>query len=118
VNLRHPVTGAIFSAGQVRVTQAEIASTAADGLELGSAATMGWNEVKAIAAAMLDLEMDRPEPHPAHTEEFVVTHTDPVEASGFCIHYKLPHYVTFGSELDVMRRVCTPTPTEGAEDIL
>jgi alpha-D-ribose 1-methylphosphonate 5-triphosphate synthase subunit PhnI len=116
VHLRHPVTGATFSAGRVRVTQAEIASTTADGLELGFSATMGWNEVKTIAAAMLDLEMDRPEPHPAHTEEFVVTHTDPVEASGFCIHYKLPHYVTFGSELDVMRRVRPPDTTESRED--
>jgi alpha-D-ribose 1-methylphosphonate 5-triphosphate synthase subunit PhnI len=33
----------------------------------------------------------------------VLYHTDPVEASGFCIHYKLPHYVTFASGLDAMR---------------
>ena len=44
-----------------------------------------------------------PAPHPAHTEEFVLYHTEPVEASGFCIHYKLPHYVTFQSGLDALR---------------
>jgi alpha-D-ribose 1-methylphosphonate 5-triphosphate synthase subunit PhnI len=89
----------------VRQSQTEDVSTKADELELGFAATLGWNEVKTISAAMLDLEMDKPSPHPAHSEEFVLYHTEPVEASGFCIHYKLPHYVTFSSSLDSVRRV-------------
>lgn len=103
VLLRHPVTGATFSAGRVRVSQCEVVDTKATGLRLGYAATIGWNEVKVIAGAMLDLEMDAPAPHPAHSEEFVLYHTEPVEASGFCIHYKLPHYVTFQSGLDALR---------------
>ncbi len=103
VTLRHPVSGALFSAGRVRISQCEVADTQATSLKLGYAATMGWNEVKVIAGAMLDLEMDAPAPHPAHSEEFVLYHTEPVEASGFCIHYKLPHYVTFQSGLDAMR---------------
>jgi alpha-D-ribose 1-methylphosphonate 5-triphosphate synthase subunit PhnI len=107
VRLRHPVTGAVFSAGRVRVSQTEVVGTKADELELGFAATMGWNEVKTISAAMLDMEMDREDIHPAHTDEFVLYHTEPVEASGFCIHYKLPHYVTFNSSLDAIRRVRT-----------
>jgi alpha-D-ribose 1-methylphosphonate 5-triphosphate synthase subunit PhnI len=101
--LRHPVTGATFSAGRVRVSQCEVADTQASELRLGYAATIGWNEVKVIAGAMLDLEMDAKAPHPAHSEEFVLYHTEPVEASGFCIHYKLPHYVTFQSGLDALR---------------
>jgi alpha-D-ribose 1-methylphosphonate 5-triphosphate synthase subunit PhnI len=105
VLLRHPISGAVFSAGRIRVSQAEIVSDEADRLELGFAATIGWNEVKVIAAAMLDLEMDKPNPHSAHSEEFVLYHTEPVEASGFCIHYKLPHYVTFSSILDNARRL-------------
>ena len=36
-------------------------------------------------------------------EEFFLYHTEPVEASGFCIHFKLPHYVTFQSALDALR---------------
>jgi alpha-D-ribose 1-methylphosphonate 5-triphosphate synthase subunit PhnI len=110
VQVKHPVTGAVFSAGRVRYSQAEVVTkfkTGADGkpaLELGFAATLGWNEVKLIAASMLDTAMDLPEPHPAHTEEFVLSHTEPVESSGFCIHYKLPHYVTFGSDLDALRK--------------
>jgi alpha-D-ribose 1-methylphosphonate 5-triphosphate synthase subunit PhnI len=105
VQLRHPVTGAIFTAGRVRVSQAEIVSTGADGLELGFSATLGWNEVKTIAAAMLDVEMNKPTARPFHTDEFVLYHTEPVEASGFCIHFKLPHYVTFNSALDSIRQV-------------
>lgn len=104
VRLRHPVTGALFSAGRVRLSYAEVVSSTGQRLEIGFAATIGWNEVKVIAAAMLDLEMNQPDPHPAHREEFVLSHTEPVEASGFCIHYKLPHYVTFSSTLDSLRR--------------
>jgi alpha-D-ribose 1-methylphosphonate 5-triphosphate synthase subunit PhnI len=108
VRLRHPVTGAIFSAGRVRVSSGEVVSNAAaDKLELGYTATLGWNEVKVIAGSMLDLEMEKPNPHPAHTEDFVLYHTEPVEASGFCIHYKLPHYVTFASTLDALQRAKT-----------
>lgn len=106
IEVKHPVTGEIFSAGRARVSQAEVVTTGdKTGLSLGFAATMGWNEVKLIAAATLDLEMNQAEPHPAHTEEFVLYHTEAMEASGFCIHFKLPHYVTFASSLDNLRKV-------------
>ncbi len=109
VNMKHPITGEPFSAGRVRVSQAEVISSDGDsgkgGYQLGFAATLGWNEVKLIAASTLDLEMNNREPHPAHTEEFVMYHTEPVEASGFCIHFKLPHYVTFASSMDSVRKV-------------
>jgi alpha-D-ribose 1-methylphosphonate 5-triphosphate synthase subunit PhnI len=110
VVLKHPLTGVEFSAGRVRISQAEVSSTGGGTpekpmLELGYAATLGWNEVKVIAGSMLDLEMGKANPHPAHREEFVLYHTEPVEASGFCIHFKLPHYVTFTSGLDNIRRV-------------
>ncbi len=109
VQMRHPVSGDIFSAGRVRVSQAEVISSGGDGgkdsFQLGFAATLGWNEVKLIAASTLDMEMNNREPHPAHTEEFVMYHTEPVESSGFCIHFKLPHYVTFASSMDAVRKV-------------
>lgn len=91
------------------MSQCEVASKAAGGaapLSLGFAATLGWNEVKTIAGSMLDLEMSAPR-HPAHSEDFVLYHTEPVEASGFCIHYKLPHYVTFASALDALRKAAS-----------
>lgn len=110
VQIKHPLTGVTFSLGRVRTSQCEVVSTFAGTpekpqLQLGFCATLGWNEVKNIAGSMLDMAMDKPHPHPAHTEEFVLYHTEPVESSGFCIHYKLPHYVTFNSTLDNMRQV-------------
>ncbi|MGV3553351.1 carbon-phosphorus lyase complex subunit PhnI [Rhizobium sp.] len=107
VVLRHP-RGTEFSAGRVRVSQAEVISKSKN-LELGFSATLGWNEVKVIASATLDRASSQANPHAASTEEFVLYHTEPVESSGFCIHFKLPHYVTFQSSLDAIRRVKADT---------
>jgi alpha-D-ribose 1-methylphosphonate 5-triphosphate synthase subunit PhnI len=41
---------------------------------------------------------------PAEDEEFVLYHIDGIEASGFVSHWKLPHYVTFQSTLDRLRK--------------
>jgi len=107
VELTHPITGAVFSAGRVKVSQCEVISPdhGEQGYMLGFAATLGWNEVKLIAASTLDMDMSAGGENPAHTEEFVMYHTEPVEASGFCIHFKLPHYVTFASGLDNIRKM-------------
>jgi alpha-D-ribose 1-methylphosphonate 5-triphosphate synthase subunit PhnI len=72
-------------------------------LQLGFCATLGWNEVKVISGATLDLNMPAASKGSSVEEEFVLYHTEPVEASGFCIHFKLPHYVTFQSSLDALR---------------
>ncbi len=128
INVTHPITGEAFSAGRVRVSQAEVVTQAEDkaqGLQLGFAATLGWNEVKLIAGATLDMEMNSSDPHPAHKEEFVLYHTEAVEASGFCVHFKLPHYVTFASSLDNVRKVIStfygkdesPQPKQKAEAV-
>ena len=50
---------------------------------------------------------------PAQDEEFVLAHSDSVEASGFVQHLKLPHYVDFQSELVVVR-TCAPRSRRGA----
>jgi alpha-D-ribose 1-methylphosphonate 5-triphosphate synthase subunit PhnI len=65
----------------------------------------GQNETKAIAISILDhcLETGNPE-YPTHNEEFVLLHIDSVEATGFISHLKLPHYVTFQSKLDSVRK--------------
>jgi len=102
VRVEHP-RGTIFSAGRVKVSQAEVVSKTGTQLGLGFAATMGWNEVKVIAAATLDLNSKGAPKGSATEEEFFLYHTEGVESSGFCIHFKLPHYVTFQSSLDAMR---------------
>jgi alpha-D-ribose 1-methylphosphonate 5-triphosphate synthase subunit PhnI len=40
---------------------------------------------------------------PAQDTEFVLSHCDNVEASGFVQHLKLPHYVDFQGELVTVR---------------
>jgi alpha-D-ribose 1-methylphosphonate 5-triphosphate synthase subunit PhnI len=37
----------------------------------------------------------------------VLSHSDSLEASGFVQHLKLPHYVDFQSELELVRRMRT-----------
>lgn len=102
VRVTHP-RGTVFSAGRVRVSQAEVAAKEHDRIRLGFSATLGWNEVKVIAAATLDLNAPGAAKGSPVEEEFFLYHTEPVEASGFCIHFKLPHYVTFQSSLDALR---------------
>ncbi|MCM2474401.1 carbon-phosphorus lyase complex subunit PhnI [Rhizobium sp. CG5] len=103
VRVRHP-RGTVFSAGRVKVSQAEVTTKGKSGkLELGFCATLGWNEVKVIAGATLDLNSPGAPKNSPVNEEFFLYHTEPVEASGFCIHFKLPHYVTFQSSLDALR---------------
>ena len=102
IMVRHP-KGTRFSAGRARVSQCEVVDKKGDKLRLGFAATLGWNEVKVISAATLDLNMPGAPKGTATEEEFVLYHTEGVESSGFCVHFKLPHYVTFQSSLDAMR---------------
>ena len=42
---------------------------------------------------------------PAQNIEFVLYHSDNIEATGFVEHLKLPHYVDFQSELQNVRRM-------------
>ena len=42
---------------------------------------------------------------PAQDEEFVLSHCDNVQATGFVEHLKLPHYVDFQAELALLRRL-------------
>jgi alpha-D-ribose 1-methylphosphonate 5-triphosphate synthase subunit PhnI len=114
VRLPHPLTGEPVEAGEVLVTECEIVATHGGGpgegpprILLGYGACFGHNEVKAIAMAMCDRAMlsgdERGARHPAEDPEFVVCHVDGIEAMGFCSHYKLPHYVTFQSDLENIR---------------
>jgi Bacterial phosphonate metabolism protein (PhnI) len=84
---------------------AGFAALAIDGL--AQADRSNWPKEVVYATIPTDASKDatqRYAPLVAHTEEFVLSHTEPVEASGFCIHYKLPHHVTFQSDLDRVRK--------------
>jgi alpha-D-ribose 1-methylphosphonate 5-triphosphate synthase subunit PhnI len=74
----------------------------------GYGLTFGHNERKAMAMALVDRALRTEElgdvaKHPAQTAAFVLAHSDNVEASGFVQHLKLPHYVDFQAELELVR---------------
>jgi alpha-D-ribose 1-methylphosphonate 5-triphosphate synthase subunit PhnI len=73
--------------------------------EIGYGICYGQNETKAIAMGILDnsLEAGNKE-FPTQDEEFVLFHIDSVESTGFISHLKMPHYVTFQSKLDSVRK--------------
>lgn len=76
----------------------------------GYGLVFGQCERKAMSMSMVDRalrcrELGEDADYPAQDEEFVLFHSDNVEASGFVQHLKLPHYVDFQSDLNLMRRV-------------
>jgi len=76
----------------------------------GYGLAFGHNERKAMAMALVDRALRAEEfgedfASPAQDQEFVLAHADNVEAVGFVSHLKLPHYVDFQSELELIRRL-------------
>ncbi len=74
----------------------------------GYGLSMGEGERKAMSMALVDRalrcdELAEPNEAPAQNQEFVLSHSDSVEASGFVQHLKLPHYVDFQAELSLLR---------------
>ncbi len=51
---------------------------------------------------------------PAQDEEFVLSHCDNVRSTGFLEHIKLPHYVDFQSELELVRKMRRETALRAA----
>ncbi|MBI1338933.1 carbon-phosphorus lyase complex subunit PhnI [bacterium] len=76
----------------------------------GYGLTFGRNERKAMSMAIVDRALASgaeasETPHAVQDEEFVLYHSDNVEASGFVQHLKLPHYVDFQASLQFVRRL-------------
>ncbi|GDX07291.1 carbon-phosphorus lyase complex subunit PhnI [Buttiauxella sp. A111] len=76
----------------------------------GYGLVFGMSERKAMAMALVDRALQAPDydetvAGPAQDEEFVLAHADNVEAAGFVSHLKLPHYVDFQAELELLNRL-------------
>ena len=75
------------------------------GVDIGYGLAFGRAETKAIAMSILDSALDHPQAgSPPNDEEFVLLHGEALEMSGFISHLKLPHYVTYQSKLDSIRK--------------
>lgn len=76
----------------------------------GYGLAFGHAERKAMSMALVDRalkarELGEAATYPAQQEEFVLYHSDNVEAAGFVEHLKLPHYVDFQGELELIRKI-------------
>jgi len=102
--------------GDIAITECEMinqfvgSNSKAPEFTRGYGLVFGGNERKALSMALVDRalradEFDEGNISPAQNEEFVLSHCDNVEASGFVGHLKLPHYVDFQAELELVRRL-------------
>ena len=102
--------------GEIAVTECQMINQFAGSAEAppqftqGYGLTFGHCERKAMAMALVDRslrarELGEAVVSPAQDEEFVLSHSDNVQATGFVEHLKLPHYVDFQSELELVRKM-------------
>ncbi|MDR1296800.1 MAG: carbon-phosphorus lyase complex subunit PhnI [Deltaproteobacteria bacterium] len=116
VSLTLPETGLAVTIGEIELTECQAACQFGGGggrppmFTRGYGLALGHNERKALSMAVVDRalrsrELGEAVKGPAQDEEFVVCHSDNVEASGFVSHIKLPHYVDFQAEMSMLRHM-------------
>lgn len=116
VEIVPPELGFPVVIGDIAVTECEMvnqfqgSATVPPQFTRGYGLAFGECERKAMAMALVDRalradELGEEKGAPAQDEEFVLYHSDSVEASGFVQHLKLPHYVDFQAELNLIRRL-------------
>ena len=112
--------------GEVELTECQMINQFVGSAEVapvftrGQGLVFGRGERKAIAMSLVDRalragEFGEDPTSPAQQQEFALPQGDSVEASGFVQHLKLPHYVTFESELQLIRRLRDDVRARSAE---
>lgn len=108
--------GFAISIGDIEITECEMVNqfggskTEPPQFTRGYGLAFGHSERKAMAMSLVDRALRADElgeaiESPAQMPEFVLSHSDSLEASGFVQHLKLPHYVDFQSELELVRKM-------------
>jgi alpha-D-ribose 1-methylphosphonate 5-triphosphate synthase subunit PhnI len=102
--------GAIAVTECQMVNQFKGSATEAPCFTRGYGLAFGQSERKTMSMALVDRalrarELGEEVLAPAQDEEFVMSHSDNVQATGFVEHLKLPHYVDFQSELGLLRKL-------------
>ncbi|REC57327.1 carbon-phosphorus lyase complex subunit PhnI [Rhodosalinus sediminis] len=117
VELDIPELGFAVEIGEVELTECETVNqftgskTEPAQFTRGYGLVFGQSERKAIAMALVDRALrwkelgEEDTGAPVQDEEFVLSHADNIQATGFLEHIKLPHYVDFQSELELVRRL-------------
>jgi alpha-D-ribose 1-methylphosphonate 5-triphosphate synthase subunit PhnI len=122
--------GFAISIGDIEVTECQMinqfagSKTEPPQFTRGYGLAFGHSERKAMAMSLVDRALRAAElgelvQSPAQMPEFVLSHSDSLEASGFVQHLKLPHYVDFQSELELVRKMrASPLQTPTLNDEL
>ncbi len=117
VEMDIPELGFAVDIGEIEVTECETVNqfkgskTEPPQFTRGYGLVFGQTERKAISMSLVDRALRWAElgedniGAPAQDEEFVLMHADNVQATGFLEHIKLPHYVDFQAELELIRRL-------------
>lgn len=116
VEVMIPELGFTVAIGRVKLTECQMvnqfqgSAKAPPQFTRGYGLVFGQAERKAMAMSLCDRALRASElgediVAPAQDEEFVLSHCDNVQATGFVEHLKLPHYVDFQAELDLVRRM-------------
>lgn len=116
VKLDVPELGFAVTLGRIQVTECQMVTQFAGSAKAppqftrGYGLVFGQSERKAMAMSLCDRALRASElgediVAPAQDQEFVISHSDNVQATGFVEHLKLPHYVDFQAELDLVRRM-------------
>jgi alpha-D-ribose 1-methylphosphonate 5-triphosphate synthase subunit PhnI len=117
VEMEIPELGFAIDIGEIEVSECETVNqfkgsrTEPPQFTRGYGLVFGQSERKAIAMSLLDRALRWKELGedfagvPAQDEEFVLYHCDNIQATGFLEHIKLPHYVDFQAELELVRRL-------------
>ena len=117
VEMEIPELGFAIEIGEIEVTECETVNqfsgskSAPAQFTRGYGLVFGQTERKAISMALVDRALRWDElgednlGAPAQDEEFVLSHCDNIQATGFLEHIKLPHYVDFQSELELVRKL-------------
>ena len=116
IQLEVPELGFAVSLGDIQVTECQMvnqfkgSSKAPPQFTRGYGLVFGQSERKAMAMSLVDRalragELGEDVVAPAQDEEFVISHADNVQATGFVEHLKLPHYVDFQAELGLVRKM-------------
>lgn len=112
-----PELGFAVEIGEIELTECETVNqfkgsrTEPPQFTRGYGLVMGQSERKAIAMSLVDRALRWRElgedfsGAPAQDEEFVLMHCDNIQATGFLEHIKLPHYVDFQAELELVRKL-------------
>lgn len=119
--------GFAIEIGEVELTECQMVNQFVGSADLPAQFTRGYGlvfgqgERKAMAMSLVDrvlrhAEFGETPVSPAQDQEFVLPHGDNVEASGFVQHLKLPHYVTFESELHLVRQLRAAAPQSSPGD--